>query len=244
MKLHWAAKSDKPHPKLPGTIHSVAKEVQATGGNALAIKLDVRDVKNVAAAIEKAFDTFGGIDALINNARAIFLQNTQNTPLKLFDLIYSINTRGTLVCCQAAIPHLRKFDNPYIITLSPPLNPAQYWLGRHIPYTITKYSMSLTALGLAEELREAGITSNTFWSRTTMAIAAVGFAIDARILKASRTPAIMVDAAYEILNSDSKLLTGRLIIDETLLLNMGVSNFDHYKNDPTDKELQIDIFVD
>ena len=239
-----AAKSDEPHPKLPGTIHSVAREVEAAGGKALAIKLDVRDEENVSAAIKKTVQTFGGIDALINNASAIFLENVPNTPLKRFDLIHSINTRGTLACCQAAIPYLKQSSNPHIITLSPPINLAPHWLGRHIPYTITKYSMSLIALGLAEELREFGIASNTLWPRTTIATAAVEFAIDKEIMKASRTPAIMADAAYEVLVSDSKQLTGQTLIDESLLRERGVDNFDHYKNDPACRTLQMDIFVD
>ncbi|RDE24368.1 NAD(P)-dependent oxidoreductase [Motiliproteus coralliicola] len=239
-----AAKSGQPHPKLAGTIHSVAKEVEAAGGKALAIKLDVRDEQQVQQAMELAADTFGGIDALINNASAIFLENSQNTPLKRFDLIHSINTRGTLACSQAAIPYLKRSDNPHIITLSPPLNLGKHWLGAHIPYTLTKYSMSLIALGLAEELRDHGIASNALWPKTTIATAAVEFAIDKDLLNASRKPAIMADAAYEILTSDSRAVSGETFIDEDLLRDRGYQDFEHYNHAPDCVELQIDLFVD
>lgn len=239
-----AAKSDEPHPKLPGTIHSVAKEVKEAGGTPLAIKLDVRNEGHVEAAMQQAAEHFGGIDALVNNASAIYLRNAQNTSMKRFDLIHSINTRGTLVCSRAAIPYLKKSNNPHIITLSPPINLGKHWLGQFIPYTVTKYSMSLIALGLAEELRTDGIASNALWPQTTIATAAVEFAIDAKLLKASRTPAIMADAAYEILVSDSKLVTGRTFVDETLLRDRGYTDFNQYKNDLDCEELCIDIFID
>lgn len=239
-----AAKSDEPHPKLPGTIHTVAAEVEQAGGRALAIKLDVRDEIQVQAAMEQAAATFGGVDALINNASAIFLENVQNTPLKRFDLIHSINTRGTLVCSQAAIPYLKQSANPHIITLSPPINLGKHWLGQHIPYTVTKYSMSLLALGLAEELREEGIASNALWPQTTIATAAVEFAIDEKWMRASRTPAIMADAAYELLTSDSRSVTGNTFVDEGLLRERGYEDFECYKHDPSCTELHIDLFVD
>jgi len=239
-----AAKSDQPHPKLPGTIFTVAREVEAAGGQALAIKLDVRDEAAVEAAMEKAAKHFGGIDILINNASAIFLENVQNTPLKRFDLIHSINTRGTLVCSQAAIPYLKQAKNPHILTLSPPINLAGHWLKPHIPYTLTKYSMTLIAQGLAEELKADGIASNALWPQTTIATAAVEFAIDDQLLKASRTPAIMADAAYEILTSDSRELTGQTLVDEALLRQRGYSDFEQYKNDPACEQLQIDLFLD
>lgn len=239
-----AAKSDKPHPKLPGTIFTVAQEVEEAGGQALAIKLDVRDEGGVKAAMQQAAERFGGIDVLVNNASAIFLGNLQNTPLKRFDLVHSINTRGTLACSKAAIPYLKKSSNPHILTLAPPINLGKHWLGKYIPYTVTKYSMSLIALGLAEELRGDGIASNALWPQTIIATAAVEFAIDARLLKASRTPAIMADAAYEIFISDSKSVTGETFVDETLLRDRGYDDFDRYKNDPECSELYIDIFID
>jgi len=239
-----AAKSDQPHPKLAGTIHSVAQEVEDLGGRALAIKVDVRDEDQVNAAMNFAAETFGGIDALINNASAIHLKNLQQTDLKRYDLIHSINTRGVMVCCKAAIPHLKKSNNGHIITLSPPINLGKHWLGLHIPYTVTKYSMSLFALGIAEELREDGIASNCLWPQTTIATAAVEFAIDDKLLSASRTPAIMADAAYEILTSDSRNLTGETLVDETLLRERGYVDFEQYKNDPNCEALCIDLFID
>lgn len=239
-----AAKSDTPHPKLPGTIHSVAVEVEAAGGRALALKVDVRDEAAVQAAIATAAETFGGIDALINNASAISLTTAQETDLKRYDLIHSINVRGTLLCSKAAIPHLKRSGNGHIITLSPPLNMGRHWLGAHIPYTVTKYSMSLLALGLAEELRADGVASNALWPQTTIATAAVEFAIDAELMRASRKPAIMADAAYQILTSDARAVTGNAFIDETLLRERGVTDFDRYRHDPTCDRLEIDIFVD
>ncbi len=239
-----AAKSDQPHPKLPGTIHSVAEEVVAAGGKALAIKLDVRDADNIQSAFAQTAETFGGIDALINNASAIQLTNVQATDLKRFDLLHSVNTRGTLACTKAAIPYMKKSSNPHIITLSPPINLKKHWLGRHIPYTVTKYSMTLLALGFAEEFRDVGIASNALWPKTTIATAAVEFAISAALMKQSRTPAIMADAAYEILTTENCALTGETLIDETLLRERGYSDFDRYKNDPECKELFMDLYVD
>lgn len=239
-----AAKSDEPHPKLPGTIHSVAEEVRAAGGQALALKVDVRDEALVNEAMDKAVAEFGGIDALINNASAINLTNVENTDSKRFDLMHSINTRGTMICAKAAMPHLKKSDNGHIITLSPPINLNKHWLGGHIPYTVTKYSMTLMTLGLAEELRSAGVAANCLWPKTTIATAAVEFAIDTSLLDKSRTPAIMADAAYEILTSDSRSLTGETLIDEDILREQGQTEFDQYLNDPKCTDLFMDLFVD
>lgn len=239
-----AAKSDEPHPKLPGTIHSVAEEVRAAGGQALALKVDVRDEALVNEAMDKAVAEFGGIDALINNASAINLTNVQSTDSKRFDLMHSINTRGTMLCSKAAIPHLKKSKNGHIITLSPPINLNKHWLGGHIPYTVTKYSMSLMTLGLAEELRADGVAANCLWPKTTIATAAVEFAIDFDLLSKSRTPEIMADAAYEILISDSKNLSGETIIDEDILRERGCEDFDKYLNDPECTDLFMDLFVD
>lgn len=239
-----AAKSDEPHPKLPGTIHSVAEEVRAAGGQALAIRVDVRDEALVNEAMDKAVAEFGGIDALINNASAINLTNLQSTDIKRFDLMHSINTRGVLVCCKAAIPHLKKSANGHIITLSPPINLKKHWLGGHIPYTVTKYSMSLMTLGIAEELRADGVAANCLWPKTTIATAAVEFAIDMSLMERSRTPEIMADAAYEILTSDSSKLSGETIIDEDILRERGCTDFDKYLNDPKCTDLFMDLFVD
>lgn len=239
-----AAKSDTPHPKLPGTIHSVAAEVEAAGGKALAIRLDVRDDAAIEAAMALTVETFGGIDALINNASAIQLTPMQDTSLKRFDLIHSVNTRGVLACSKAAAPFLKNASNPHIITLSPPINLGKQWLGGYIPYTVTKYSMTLLALGFAEELRGDGIASNTLWPKTTIATAAVEFAIDKSLMNSSRTPAIMADAAYEILITENCEMSGETIIDETILRDRGVTEFDHYKNDPNCTELFMDLYID
>lgn len=239
-----AAKSDKPHPKLAGTIHSVAEEVEEAGGRALAIKLDVRQEDGVASAMNQAAEHFGGIDALINNASAIHLHNVQDTPTKRYDLLHSINTRGTFVCSQSAIQYLKESSAGHIITLSPPINMNPRWLGPYIPYTTTKYSMTLMSLGLAEELREDGISVTTLWPRTTIATAAVEFAIDAQLLRASRTPSIMADAAYEILTTIDGSLSAQALIDEDLLRSRGITNFDKYRNDPDCNELCIDLYVD
>ncbi len=239
-----AAKSDQPHPKLPGTIHSVAAEVEAAGGKALAIKLDVRNEKAIEEAIALTVETFGGLDALINNASAIQLTNVQETELKRFDLIHSINTRGVLACSKAAIPHLKKAESPHIITLSPPINLGKNWLGGYIPYTVSKYSMTLLALGLAEELREEGVSSSTLWPQTTIATAAVEFTLDKNLMKHSRTPEIMADAAYEILTTEKQALSGETLIDETLLRERGVSDFEGYKHDPACTDLFMDLYVD
>ncbi len=239
-----AAKSDQPHPKLPGTIHTVADEVVSAGGKAMPIKLDVRDDENVQAAMTQAADIFGGIDILINNASAIFLAPVQQTDMKRFDLIHSINTRGTLLCSKTAIPYLKKSENPHILTLSPPINLGRNWLGGYIPYTVTKYGMTLLALGLAEELRGDGIASNTLWPQTTIATAAIEFALDKSLLARSRTPAIMADAAHAILTTKSRELSGESLVDEPFLRDRGMTDFEHYKNDPACKDLMIDLYID
>ena len=239
-----AAKSDKPHPKLPGTIHSVAEEVEAAGGKALAIKLDVRDEDNVNQAMQLAAETFGGIDVLVNNASAIQLTNVQNTDVKRFDLIHSINVRGTLVCSKAAIPYLKKGSNSHIITLSPPINLAPHWMKPYIPYTLTKYGMTLITLGLAEELREDGIAATTLWPQTTIATAAIEFAVGKEFMNRSRTPRIMAEAALEIIRSENLEFSGKTLIDETLLRERGVTDFERFKVDPSVDDLMQDLFLD
>ncbi len=239
-----AAKSDKPHPKLPGTIHTVAREVEAAGGRALPIRVDVRDENEVFNAVKLAVDEFGALDGLINNASALNLADLQNTDSRRFDLLHSINTRGTYVCSRAAIPHLKRSDNGHIITLSPPINLRNYWLGRHIPYTVTKYGMTLLSLGLAEELRGDGVSVSTLWPKTTIATAAVEFAVDPSLLRASRTPRIVADAAYEILTTKDGALSGQTLVDEELLRSRGKKDFDHYRNDPACEDLHIDLYID
>ncbi|MAZ90149.1 MAG: short chain dehydrogenase [Cellvibrionaceae bacterium] len=239
-----AAKSDEPHPKLPGTIHSVAEEVIAAGGQALANKVDVRDEDTVEAAMKQAADTFGGIDALINNAGAIRLTPAEQTPIKRFDLMQSINTRAVLLCSQVALPYLKKSANGHIINLSPPINLDLKWLKPFIPYTITKYGMSMLTLGLAEEFRDQNIAVNSLWPQTTVATAAVEFEAGADMLAGSRTPAIMADAAYEILTTDSRELTGQLLLDEDLLRERGTTDFVQYQNDSSCSDLHQDLYVD
>lgn len=239
-----AAKSDQPHPKLQGTIHTVAEEVNKLGGKALAIKLDVRDEGSVQAAFAQANEHFGGIDALINNASAIQLLPLQKMETKRFDLIHSVNTRGSLVCSKAAIPYLKQSENAHIITLSPPINLAPHWLGPFIPYTMSKYGMTLLTLGLAEELRADGISACTLWPQTTIATAAIEFALDPKLMQRSRTPRIMADAALEILLSEKQKYSGQTLIDETLLKDTGVTDFEPYKVDSECEDLMRDLYLD
>ncbi len=239
-----AAKSATPHPKLPGTIHSVAEEVIAAGGQALAIQVDVRDEENVAAALKQAAEVFGGIDALINNAGAIRLTPAEQTPIKRFDLVHQVNTRAVLLCSQLALPYLKKSNNGHIINLSPPLNLDPKWLKPYIPYTVSKYGMSLLTLGLAQEFADYGVAVNSLWPQTTIATAAVEFEVGESVMAVSRTPAIMADAAYEILKSDSRELSGQLLLDEGILRDRCITDFVVYQNDPTCTKLHKDLYVD
>ena len=236
-------KSTQPHPRLPGTIHSVAKEVEAAGGKALALQLDVRDADAVAAAVKRTVETFGGIDALINNASAIQLAGTLETPVKRLDLMLGVNLRGTFVCSQACIPYLKKAANPHIVTLSPPLNMHPRWFKSHVAYTMAKYGMSLCTLGMSEEFRAEGIAVNSLWPRTTIATAAIEVNFPEAILKASRKPAIMADAVYAVLNRDSRKATGNFYIDESVLREEGVTDFDQYAVNPG-TALYTDLFLD
>jgi citronellol/citronellal dehydrogenase len=236
-------KSAEPHPRLPGTIHSVAQEVEAAGGRALAIQLDVREADGVAAAVKSAVKAFGSIDCLVNNASAIALTGTLETPVKRLDLMLAVNLRGTFVCSQACIPHLRKAANPHILTLSPPLNMHPRWFQGHVAYTMAKYGMSMCTLGMAEELRADGIAVNSLWPRTTIATAAIEVNFPEAILRASRRPAIMADAAHVILNRDSRRATGNFYVDETVLREEGVTEFEQYAVSPG-TPLYTDLFLD
>ena len=238
-KVVIAAKTDQPHPKLSGTIHTVAKEVTDAGGIALPLVCDIREEENVHHAVAKAVETFGGIDILINNASAISLTNTLDTTMKRYDLIMSVNTRGTFLCSQACVPHLKKAENPHILTLSPPLNMSPKWFKNHLAYTMSKYGMSMCTLGLAEEFRKDGIAVNSLWPKTTIATAAIEFNFPEQIMRASRKPEIMGDAAYEILTSNSREVTGNFFIDEELLRSKGVEDFTRYAVDP-----QVPLFSD
>jgi citronellol/citronellal dehydrogenase len=238
-----AAKTSDPHPRLAGTIHSVAEEIERAGGKALAIQLDVRDDAAVREAIDRTAQQFGGLDILVNNASAINLTPTLDTPAKRFDLMLGVNARGTFLCSQAAIPHLKKSPNAHILTLSPPLNMDAKWFAGHVAYTMSKYGMSMCTLGMAEELREFGIAVNSLWPRTTIATAAVEVHFPKAILEASRHAAIMADAAHVILTSDARKNSGNFYIDEEVLKRAGEKDFGRYAVTPG-KALFQDLFID
>ncbi len=228
-----AAKTTEPHPKLPGTIYTAAKEIEDAGGKALPIMLDVRDGDAIAAAVAKTVETFGGIDILVNNASAISLTGTVDTPLKRFDLMHQIHTRGTFACSQACIPHLAKAANPHILNLSPPLNMEVRWFSPHVAYTMAKYGMSMCVLGMADELKSKGIAVNALWPRTSIATAAVQNLLGGDSLtRASRKVEIVADAAHLVLMSPSRELTGQFLVDEELLRKHGVTDFDAYAVEP------------
>ena len=238
-----AAKTAEPHPKLAGTIHSVAEEIERAGGHALAIQLDVRDDAAVVEAINRTARQFGGLDVLVNNASAINLTPTLATPARRFDLMFGVNVRGTFLCSQAAIPHLKKSSNAHILTLSPPLGMDAKWFAGHVAYTMSKYGMSMCTLGMAEEFRGDGIAVNSLWPRTTIATAAVEVHFPEAILKASRHAAIMADAAHLILTSDARGNTGNFYIDEDVLKKAGTKDFARYAVTPGVPLFQ-DLFVE
>lgn len=237
-----AAKTTKPHPKLPGTIHTAAEEIETAGGKALAVEMDIRHEEIVKEALAKSADHFGGIDIIINNASAIFLQPTEALEMKRFDLMHQVNARGTFMVSKHAIPYLKEAENPHILMLSPPLDMSEKWFAPHAGYSMAKYGMSLVVLGLAGELKNQNIAVNALWPRTTIATAAIAnnFGMDA--MKQCRTPEIMADAAHVILTQTSSETTGQFFIDDTLLAKHGVNNFDKYRVDPT-KDLIPDFFV-
>jgi citronellol/citronellal dehydrogenase len=238
-----AAKTVEPHPRLTGTIHSVAAEVEAAGGRALPLQLDVRDENMVKAAVEKSVAAFGGIDILVNNASAIMLTGTLATPMKRFDLMFGVNVRGTFACSQACVPHLMQARNPHILNLSPPLNMDAKWFKSHTAYTMSKYGMSMCTLGMAAEFAGHGIAVNSLWPRTTIATAAIEVNFPQQILAASRKPAIMADAAYAIFKRDSRRHTGKFYIDEAVLREEGVTEFGHYAVTPGAR-LFSDLFLE
>ncbi|MTH96107.1 NAD(P)-dependent oxidoreductase [Roseibium sp. RKSG952] len=238
-----AAKTAEPHPKLEGTIYTAAEEIEAAGGKALPLVLDVRDDVAVKEAIDKTAETFGGLDILVNNASAIQITPVAHTDMKRFDLMHQINTRGTLACSKHAIEHLKKSDNPHILMLSPPLDMQQKWFAAHTPYSIAKYGMSLVVLGLSGELKPKGVAVNALWPRTTIATAAVKNVLGGdKMVSQSRTPDILADAAYEIFTTPSRELTGQFLIDDNFLFERGERDFDKYRVDPT-QTLMPDFFV-
>jgi len=237
-----AAKTDRKHPRLPGTIHEAAAEIKQAGGKALPIKLDIRDEQAVAEAMQQAADHFGGIDILVNNASAIYLAPTPEVPMKRFDLMFGVNVRGTFVCSQAAWPWLKRAENPHILNLSPPLNMDPKWFAPHVAYTMAKYGMSQCVLGMAEEFRQHGIAVNALWPKTVIATAALAMLGDAVKPENCRKPEILADAAHWILTRRASEVTGNFFIDEGVLEKMGVRNLDQYAVAPGERLLP-DLFV-
>jgi citronellol/citronellal dehydrogenase len=238
-----AAKTKDPHPKLPGTIYTAAEEIEKAGGRALPLICDVRFEDQIAAAVAETVAKFGGIDVLVNNASAISLTSTEATPMKRYDLMHQINTRGTYACSQACIPHLRKSENPHILNNSPPLNMSPKWFKNHVAYTMAKYGMSMCVLGMAEELRDDGIAVNAFWPRTAIATAAMEMIGGESAMSQCRKPEIMADAAWSIVTRPSKSCTGNFFIDEEVLKAEGVTDFSRYAVDPN-ATLLPDFFLD
>jgi len=236
------AKTAEPDPRLPGTIYSAAAEVEAAGGKALPLQVDIRSEEQVQAAVAKTVETFGGIDICVNNASAIFLAGTLETPMKRYDLMHQINARGTYLVSQACLPHLLKAENPHILNLSPPLNMEERWFSGHVAYTMAKFGMSMCVLGMAGEFRgKVGV--NALWPRTTIATAAVKNLLGGdELMSKSRTSDIMGDAAHVILTSDGKTNTGNFFIDDNVLASAGITDLSHYSVVPGG-ELFPDFFV-
>jgi len=242
-----AAKTSDPNPKLPGTIHSAAAEIEAAGGRALALQTDIRDEASVLAAVEQAIARFGGIDILVNNASAISLTPTPATPIKRFDLMFGVNVRGTYLCTQSCLAALiasaKAGRNPHVLNMSPPLSMREHWFSPHVAYTMAKYGMSECTLGHAGEFRPHGIGVNSLWPRTAIATAALQM-IPGVDLARCRTPEILSDAAYLILTSDAKTTTGNFFIDDELLAQHGVKDLDKYSVTPGTTDFIPDFFVD
>jgi len=238
-----AAKTNKPHPKLPGTIYTAAEKIESAGGKTLPCIVDIRFEDQVEDAVAKTVAKFGRIDILVNNASAIHLTDTVSTPMKRYDLMHQINTRGTFLCSQKCIPHLEKAENPHILNLSPPLNMEAKWFAPHVAYTMAKFGMSMCVLGMAEELKPRKIAVNALWPRTTIATAAVRNLLGGEeMVQASRKPEIMGDAAHAILTRSSRVCTGNFFVDDVVLKAEGVTDLRAYAVDPK-TELMPDFFV-
>ncbi|MCB0866635.1 MAG: NAD(P)-dependent oxidoreductase [Solirubrobacterales bacterium] len=238
------AKTDQPHPKLEGTIHTAAAAIEEAGGTALPILGDIREEERVIAAVAEAADRFGGIDICVNNASAINISGTEQTPMKRYDLMQDINARGTFLLSKTCIPHLREAENPHVLTLSPPLSFEPRWAQHHVAYTIAKYGMSLCTLGMAAEFAEEGIAFNSLWPRTIVATAAVQNLLGGdEAMKRARTPAVYADAAYAILNRPSRECTGNFYLCEDVLAEEGVTDFSIYSA-VEGAEPQVDLYVD
>ncbi len=238
-----AAKSAEPHPKLPGTIHSVADEIKALGGQALPVQTDVRSEEDVKNLVDSTIAAFGSIDILINNAGTVNLDSIENTPLKRYDLMHQVNQRATFLCTQTALPYLKKGNNPHILNLCPPINLKSKWLKSHLPYTLSKYGMSLSTLGMAEEFKPYGIAVNGLWPRTIIATAAIDMLMGEQGKRHCRTPDILADAAVFILQKQKLELTGQLLTDEHVLKNENVHDLTSYAVEPT-QPLMTDLFID
>ncbi len=238
-----AAKTSAPNPKLPGTIHDAAEEMERAGGKALAVECDIRSEEQIAAAVSRAVERFGGLDALVNNASAIFLAGTLDTPMKRWDLMHGVNARGTFAASQACIPHLVRAENPHILNLSPPLSMEPRWFANHLAYTLAKYGMSMCVLGMAEELRDRGVGVNALWPRTLVATAALNLLGGEETARHGRTPQIVADAAVAILRRPSRSCTGNFFIDEDVLREEGVLDLERYAVAPGES-LMPDLFLD
>ena len=240
------AKTTEPHPKLPGTIFTAANELIEAGGNAIGIKTDIRFEEQIIAAVKKTVETFGGIDICVNNASAISPTPTLQTDMKKYDLMHSINTRGTFLTSKCCIPHLKKADNPHILNLGPPLNMEGQWFSPHVAYTMSKYGMSMCTLGMSEELKSSGIAVNSLWPRTMINTAAVNnilaLSMEDKGVSKCRTPKIMGDAAYIILTQDSKKFTGNMCVDDSTIIKSGKTDLSEYLTTPDAKPLP-DFFL-
>jgi citronellol/citronellal dehydrogenase len=239
-----AAKTAEPHPKLPGTIYSAAEDIERAGGQALPLTVDIRHEEQISEAVARTVAQWGGIDICINNASAISLTDTESTPMKRFDLMHQVNTRGTFATTQACLPALKQAKNPHVLNLSPPLNMKAHWFAGHVAYTLAKYGMSMCVLGMAEEFKPLGIAVNALWPRTAIATAAmdmIGGGPDIR--RQCRTVDIMADAAHAILLRDARACTGNFFIDDEVLASEGVTDLARYAIDP-EAELLPDFFLD
>jgi citronellol/citronellal dehydrogenase len=239
-----AAKTTVPHPKLPGTIYTAAEEIERAGGRALAIAVDVREEAEVERAVQQAAEAFGGIDVLVNNASAIMLTGTVQTPMKRFDLMHQVNTRGTFLCTQKCLPYLKRAANPHVLNISPPLNLDPRWFAPHVAYTMAKYGMSLCVLGMAEEFRSDGIAFNALWPRTGIDTAAIAYIAGPEMLRRTRKPEIVADAAHRILTRDARACTGHFFIDDEVLRGAGVTDFSVYRHEGVGEDaLMPDFFL-
>ena len=240
-----AAKTAEPHPKLPGTIYTAAKEIEQMGGKALPCIVDVRDEAQVVSAVENAVNKFGGIDVVINNASAISLTGTLQTDMKRYDLMNTINARGTFLVSKVCLPYLLKSSNPHIVNISPPLSMKPIWFKNHVAYTISKFGMSMCALGMAEEFKENGVAVNAVWPKTAIHTAAIEMLSGPDSSDFSRKPEIMGDAVYALISKDSRSITGQFLIDEEILKQEGITDFTEYACNPANKDkLMLDFFVE